>query len=148
MNNNKTTKILSVMRFTLVELLVVIAIIAILASLLFPALAKAQGAVKMASCKNNMKQMYLGLNNYLDEWKGNFPTSSNSTKMMHFYILEQVYPAKTALTYSSKTTFWCPSAADSQLQKLSYMSFYLTNTYSLNEAPNKTTPCMNLNLFR
>ena len=51
--------------FTLVELLVVIAIIGILIALLLPAVQAAREAARRSSCKNNLKQIGLGLHNYL-----------------------------------------------------------------------------------
>ena len=61
--------------FTLIELLVVIAIIAILAAILFPVFARARENARRSSCQSNLKQIGLGILQYVQDYDEMYPRS-------------------------------------------------------------------------
>jgi len=67
MKQNKNTG------FTLIELLVVIAIIAILAAILFPVFAKVREKARQISCASNLKQLSLGVIQYVSDYDQMYP---------------------------------------------------------------------------
>jgi len=136
-------------KFTLVELLVVIAIIAILASMLLPALNKARILSKRASCLSNLKQLGFVNADYIDTFNGCVPfvASSNPVNSIAWiYIMNQTYPklfpTKNLWSGAGKQMFWhCPaeklnSSADSNSNGA---SDYNLNNYWRNDKTGKIT---------
>lgn len=72
--------------FTLIELLVVIAIIALLASILLPALSKTKLKARQIACVNLEKQVAHASMMYADDWDGKLPVTSAPA-----YVISRVY---------------------------------------------------------
>ncbi len=74
LNNGATVAPKNIVRaFTLIELLVVIAIIAILAAILFPVFAQAREKARQTTCLSNLKQINLGVQQYVQDYDESFP---------------------------------------------------------------------------
>jgi prepilin-type N-terminal cleavage/methylation domain-containing protein/prepilin-type processing-associated H-X9-DG protein len=94
--------------FTLIELLVVIAIIAILAAILFPVFARARENARRSGCMSNLKQIGLGLMQYVQDYDEKFPIRRHGTdNSTGPFVMIQPY-------VKSLQILQCPSQPDPQ----------------------------------
>jgi len=95
--------------FTLIELLVVIAIIAILAAILFPVFARAREKARQSSCLSNLKQIGLGIMQYVQDYDEMYPGrmrgDNSGTTRVSWPILIMPY-------VKNQQVFRCPSLID------------------------------------
>lgn len=119
--------------FTLIELLVVIAIIAILAAILFPVFARARENARRSSCQSNLKQLGLGMMQYLQDYDTRYPASWNyatswggpASDVYGWGVMIQPY-------LKSHQIFDCPSITKRQVNPINVDGRYSSYFYNSN----------------
>lgn len=93
--------------FTLIELLVVIAIIALLAAILFPVFARARENARKSSCQNNVKQIGIAFQQYIQDFDETFSGiwNGSSTDLTR----QRNYAAALMPYLKNEQIFRCPS---------------------------------------
>jgi prepilin-type N-terminal cleavage/methylation domain-containing protein/prepilin-type processing-associated H-X9-DG protein len=133
--NNKTVTRRLQSNFTLIELLVVIAIIAILASMLLPALNRSRELAQQIYCLNSLKQLGMNEYAYADDYNGKFTVAdagsgSFGTRFWYGVLEDKGYLKVTDPFNKTNPLIYCSSGG--KYHSRPFSSSYWQINYSMN----------------
>lgn len=134
--------------FTLIELLVVVAIIAILASMLLPALAKGKEKGRATNCLSSLRQIGFAMLMYSEEHQGLIPRGN--AERWRFVFMPYMPEGGTKTDFKDIKIFKCPSYPNPNASRKQVIT-YVVNAWRFNSPLDRTgfevTSPSKINLF-
>ncbi|MBL8763271.1 MAG: prepilin-type N-terminal cleavage/methylation domain-containing protein [Phycisphaerae bacterium] len=109
--------------FTLIELLVVIAIVALLISILLPALGQARQTAKSIVCASGQNQMGKAMSMYVMNNRSYYPGDHFQGFQARYSLITWIPRIRLYLTEQSEEAFWCPSTLSDYRWVKKYSAF-------------------------
>ena len=130
--------------FTLIELLVVISIIALLISMLMPAIKRARGLARMVECSSSLHQLLVGTKAFSEETHDAIPEAyyTDGSRNWLTLVVEDIM----GVQKNVPTSFWCPEESTETSFTPSWSGYYWamksTRSYGMNDwgAANSAAP--------
>ncbi|MDD2711221.1 MAG: type II secretion system protein [Verrucomicrobiae bacterium] len=118
--------------FTLIELLVVIGILSLLMAMLSPSLSAAREKARQIQCLNNMRQLHLATQLYMNTWDGKLMPNGNNVGGWDQWNSDNTITTSFLGQGFRKAALVCPTAEKAYARPLAGGSSVVISTYSIN----------------